>query len=170
MKKLIVTLISCFCTLCIACTSVSPAALIEATEPPNAMPTSKPTPEPKDTPNTTISNESILSAIEQILDDNALFIKCEIDDIKLVASFYAPEGTADALALNYSDVTVQQSWANYVDENRELSKSMADAISRLGGAQVGAISVCNDLDPESIILLCVNGEVLFNIMDELLKQ
>lgn len=126
-----------------------------------------PTMVPTEIPTTTATNESILSSAEQILIDDPLFVKCEIDDIKLVATFRAPEGTNDGFDFYFSDVTLQQSWASYVESMRGLSKEITDFISRSGGVQIGAVYIQNDLNPDAILLACANGKVIYNFVDEL---
>lgn len=134
---------------------------------PSATLSPAPTLAPTETPTNTNTNESIRSEVEQILVDNPLYINCEIDDKKLIANFYAPEDTIEMLSSYNSSAAVQQEWASYVEKISELSKAMGDAISRLGGVQVGAVFIRNDTNYEKILLVCANGEVLYNVIDEL---
>lgn len=68
---------------------------------------------------------------------------------------------------NNSSAAVQQEWESYVEKMSELSKAMGDAISRLGGVQVGVVFIRNDTNYEKILLVCANGDVLYNVIDEL---
>lgn len=170
-RKILLIVLTLICTLCIACKSVAPVVAAEVTVAPTATTTSEPTPAPTlaptETPTNTNTTESILSKVEQILIDNPLYINCEIDDKKLIANFYAPEDTTEMLSSYNSSAAVQQEWASYVEKISELSKEMGDAISRLGGVQVGAVFIRNDTNYEKILLVCANGEVLYNVVDEL---
>ena len=114
-----------------------------------------------------LDNDELRRYLEDLLAGGEMApLSCTVTDDRVVIKMPAPDGVAGGLSLYGESDTVKTRWDAAAEKLIQLSELMANETKVKGKGQSAAVWLVSDLDRDVVLLICENGAVTYNVVDD----
>jgi len=126
--------------------------------------------EPLEDPNEGFAESEVYTAVTSSITSSMTNYSPEVEYDRDAGIYYiymtSPEGIAAALAA--APTQLYDSWQKVVDNLAKLTGTVSEAFTAAGYNVSCAIMLRSDVNPDKVILTAIDGDIVYNLMDELL--